>query len=214
MSVAKKPVIHGFIPARGGSKGLPRKNILPFNGHPLIYYAAKALNGSEMVGEIVCSTEDEEIATIATGLGLGVHQRPAELARDESNVVDSIIHYASKLDNLPDLIVLVQPTNPFVTPEIISMVLKKVLDSNANSGHTITKLAHSQHYINQRTIDGNNVRYLFPGERAKHVGRHTKQTVYGGGNLWVVRTEALLKGQSLYAEPCIGETVQWSTMRI
>ena len=126
MSVAKKPVIHGFIPARGGSKGLPRKNILPFNGHPLIYYAAKALNGSEMVGEIVCSTEDEEIATIATGLGLGVHQRPAELAKDESNVVDSIIHYASKLDNLPGLIVLVQPTNPFVTPEIISMVLKKV----------------------------------------------------------------------------------------
>lgn len=201
--------IHGFIPARGGSKGLPKKNIKQFNGFPLLYYPYAALKQCELIGSIVCSTEDTEVADVAESYGIEVHHRPKELANDNSNIVDALINYVDFMHVKPDYLVIAQPTNPFILPATVHQLLAKVLSANASSGHTLTLPNHSQHYLNQRKINTGNVEFLFPSERAKHANRQTKPKVFGGGNLWVVKVDRLLAEHSIYPDPCIGEVIEW-----
>ncbi len=79
------------IPARGGSKRLPRKNILPFRGRPIIAYTIEAAMGSGRFNRVLVSTEDEEIAEAAAGFGAEIDERPEVLARDDAGVVDVCI---------------------------------------------------------------------------------------------------------------------------
>ncbi|MEM7562074.1 MAG: acylneuraminate cytidylyltransferase family protein [Pseudomonadota bacterium] len=81
-----------IIPARGGSKRLPRKNILPVNGQPIISYPIAAARASNLFDEVLVSTEDSEIAEIAAHFGAKIVSRPAEYARDQSSVVDVCNH--------------------------------------------------------------------------------------------------------------------------
>lgn len=86
-----------LIPARGGSRRVPRKNVLPFFGHPLIAYTIAAARNSRLFTEVVVSTEDPEIASIARAYGAQVLQRPAALADDKTGVVDVALHALGEL---------------------------------------------------------------------------------------------------------------------
>src|SRR5258706_10337909 len=107
----------GIIPARGGSKGIPRKNLVRLAGRPLIAYTCDAARGSERLTRVIVSTDDDEIAETARGLGVEVpFMRPAHLAADETPMVDVLLDALATLgrvDNYrPDVIVLLQPTSP------------------------------------------------------------------------------------------------------
>jgi CMP-N,N'-diacetyllegionaminic acid synthase len=102
----------GVIPARGGSKGIPRKNIRPFSGKALIIWSIDAALQSGALDAVVVSTDDEEIAAVAREAGAAVpFMRPAELATDESPTIDTVLH---ALDRMPafDEVMLLQPTSP------------------------------------------------------------------------------------------------------
>ena len=104
-----------IIPARGGSKRLPGKNIKMLNGKPLIAYSIEfALNSNE-INKVVVSTEDENIAQIAKEIGAEIIKRPIELAQDTTKTAPVLIHAVKELEKkgyTPDIIILLQPTCP------------------------------------------------------------------------------------------------------
>lgn len=117
--MSKTLKILALIPARGGSKGIPRKNIKPIAGKPLIAWAIEAALCSRVLDAVVVSTEDEEIADVARQWGAQVpFRRPAELAQDDTPGIDPVLH---ALEQLPDFdaVLLLQPTSPLRTTEDI-----------------------------------------------------------------------------------------------
>ena len=91
----------GLIPARGGSKGIPRKNIKLFNNKPLIYWSIKTALESAYIDKVVVSTDDEEIADIARSLSAEVpFFRPRELSEDNSLGIDTVLHALENLNNI------------------------------------------------------------------------------------------------------------------
>lgn len=107
--------ILGLIPARGGSKGIPRKNIKPIAGKPLIAWAIESALRSKVLAGVVVTTDDEEIAEIARRHGAQVpFLRPAELARDDTPGVAPVLHALDQLTDY-DTVLLLQPTSPLRT---------------------------------------------------------------------------------------------------
>lgn len=112
----------GIIPARGGSKGIPNKNKRLICGQPLISWTIVAAQMAHSLDEIVVTTDDEEIAEIARGLGVEVpFMRPSELAQDDSSGVESVRHALSMVKGF-DAAVLLQPTSPLRKPDDIDAV--------------------------------------------------------------------------------------------
>jgi len=106
-------MITAFIPARGGSKGIPEKNIKEFAGKPLVVHSIEyALNCSQ-IDEVVVSTDDDKIAKIARKAGARIVKRPPELSTDFATTESAIDHFVNKFNKKPDIIVLLQPTSPF-----------------------------------------------------------------------------------------------------
>lgn len=116
--------ILALIPARGGSKGIPGKNIKEFNGRPLISYTIAAARRSRYVDSVVVTTDDEEIASVAREYGAEVpFMRPAELAADTSKTIDAVMHAVGAMEGLGrpyDVVVLLQPTSPLRRAEEIN----------------------------------------------------------------------------------------------
>ncbi len=101
-----------FIPARGGSKGIPQKNIKEFAGKPLIVHSIDYALDSKLINEVVVSTDDSLISKISTDAGGTVINRPAELSTDTATTESAIEHYLSLSKTKPDIIVLLQSTSP------------------------------------------------------------------------------------------------------
>ena len=106
----------GIVTARGGSKGIPRKNIAPLLGKPLLAYTAEAALAAKHLTRTVLSTEDEEIASVGHACGLDVpFLRPAELARDETPtmpVLQDVVRKLEALGEFYEAVFILQPTNP------------------------------------------------------------------------------------------------------
>lgn len=132
----------GLIPARGGSKGIPRKNVLPIAGRPLIAWTIAAARAASAIDRVVVTTDDAEIAAVAAEHGAEVpFLRPAELARDETPGIDPVLH---ALDMLPgvDTLVLLQPTSPLRTADDIDAAAAL---SAAHDGATVVGVTAAAH---------------------------------------------------------------------
>ena len=122
-----------IIPARGGSKGVPRKNIKLLNGKPLIYYAITTALESGLIDKLVVSTEDDEIAEIAISLGADVVKRPTELASDTALTEPVMSHTLETVEAQgysPDYVSLIQCTSPLLTADVVKDAVEKVIDNN------------------------------------------------------------------------------------
>lgn len=119
MSQSPLPNVLVVIPARGGSKGIPRKNLRPLSGKPLIYYSIKAALNSKFNTEVYVSTDDEEITFFAKSFGAQVHYRDSTLASDNITldpvIYNAFNHLTQKSGKTFELIVTLQPTSPLVT---------------------------------------------------------------------------------------------------
>lgn len=118
-----------IIPARGGSKGLPGKNIRLLNGKPLIVWSIEAARRSKLIDRFLVSTDSEEIANIAKSNGCEVIMRSAELASDEATTIAVIEDIAKKIPEALNFIVL-QPTSPLRSKDLIDNCLKEYLSNN------------------------------------------------------------------------------------
>ncbi|MBN1668057.1 MAG: acylneuraminate cytidylyltransferase family protein [Anaerolineales bacterium] len=122
-----------LIPARGGSKSIPRKNILPFAGHPLIAYSIAAGLAAETVSRVVVSTDDEEIAAVARQYGAETpFIRPPEYAQDQTPdwpVFQHALHWFSETEDYrPDIVVHLRPTSPFRRVRHIDQAVYRLLE--------------------------------------------------------------------------------------
>jgi len=122
-----------IIPARGGSKGLPRKNILPFNGEPLVLHSINYAKECDLVDTVYVSTDDREISLVSSNSGASVIQRPSELSGDTATTESAIEHVLSALKLKPDIIILLQATSPFRPKNSLTKSLEKFIKYNFDS---------------------------------------------------------------------------------
>ena len=127
----------GLIPARGGSKGIPRKNLASLGGRPLLAWTVDAALGATELTRVVVSTDDDEIASAA---GVEVLRRPAELAADETPMLDVVRHAVAEL--APDVVVLLQPTSPLRRAEHIDACVRLLLESGADAVVSVVEVPH------------------------------------------------------------------------
>lgn len=146
-----------IIPARGGSKGIPRKNITVVNEKPLIQYTIDEAKGSKYIDKIIVSTDDEEIAKVSEKCGAKVpFLRPKELATDEAKTIDALIHVIAELGKRGseyDYLVVLQPTQPLRKCWHIDEAIEKIVEKEEDSLVSISKV--KDHPILMRTIDEN-----------------------------------------------------------
>ena len=125
--------ILGLIPARGGSKGLPKKNLYLFNKKPLIQWTIECALESNSLDRIIVNTDDESIADFSRSKGVEVpFLREPHLAQDDSRIVDAVLNVLEKIINF-DFILLLQPTSPLRTKEDITNIIKLQKQYNASS---------------------------------------------------------------------------------
>jgi len=142
---ARKKII-ALIPARGGSKGLPGKNIKNFAGKPLIAYTIESAKKSKLVSKVVVSTDAKDIAAVAKKYGAEVIDRPKNLATDIAPVSGAVLHSLNWLKEQGEtfnLLVLLQPTSPLRTSQDIDDALKTFVKSKGDSLVSVSPVDHS-----------------------------------------------------------------------
>jgi len=171
--------IIGIIPARGGSKGISRKNIKMFCGKPLLYYSIKAGLESKYIDRVVVSTEDDEIAGVAKKFGAEVIKRPDKLAQDDTPSVPVFKHVLSYLEEkeryAPEIVVILQPTSPLREVKDIDNCIEKLVREKCDSVITVKKVVHPPQWMVKLDKNGK-VENLF--DRKKITRRQDAKDVY------------------------------------
>jgi CMP-N-acetylneuraminic acid synthetase len=195
----------GFIPARGGSKSIPLKNIAALAGKPLMTYVIDAGRRSQSLSGLYCSTDHPQIARVCREEGVEVLERPPELAEDDTPVGAVILHalerLAARLGRVPGIVALLQPTSPFLLPEHVDACIAALrLRDDADSAQTVTPVFHNAHAFNQRVVEDGLVRFRFAEERRAAYNKQRKPKHYLFGNLVVSRSRALLAGKDCFGD--------------
>lgn len=182
------------IPARGGSKRIPRKNIKPFAGSPMISYAINAARGSGLFSNIVVSTDDDEIGKIARDLGAETpFVRPAELADDHTPTVSVIAHAIQSCEHLGwqiNAVCCIYPAVPFLQPQDLATALRVYEGSSADYCFPVAEFPSAVQRALRRAADGR----LMPLDPANELVRtqdlepaffDTGQFYWGSRNAWL-----------------------------
>ncbi|GAP05305.1 MAG TPA: transferase [Anaerolinea thermolimosa] len=201
--MVKREVL-AIIPARGGSKGIPRKNVRLFAGHPLIAYSIAAARQSELVTRVIVSTDDEEIARVARDYGAETpFLRPAELAQDQTLDLPVFQHALRWLEEQegyqPELVVQLRPTSPVRPPALVDEAVQILLaHPEAHSVRGVVPAGQNPHKMWR--IDPQNGQMIpllqVPGlEEPYNAPRQVLPPVYWQtGHIDVIRPEVIRKG--------------------
>ena len=174
--------------ARGGSKGLSRKNLALLQGRPLIYYAIEASKTSK-VDQTWVSTEDKEIASVSLSLGASVIDRPDDLATDTSKCEESLLHFAENVDF--DIIVFIQTTSPLVTSEDINKGIDLLQTGDYDSVFSVTE----EHWVPKWTKDMTPINW----DHFKRPRRQEMETTFiENGAFYITTKNFLLKHKNRY----------------
>lgn len=201
--MASTPYVFGVIPARGGSKGLPGKNLRVLGKLSLIGHAVASSRESARLTRFIVSTDSAELADEARRHGAEVpFQRPAELASDQAGMVPVLQHAVRWLESTgarPDLVVTLQPTSPFRTGDDIDRTIAKVIDTGADSAQTVTEAGYHPFFM--KTLEGDRTVALF-ADGHKYVRRQDAPAVYQpSGAVYVTRRDVLMnEGRVLGAD--------------
>jgi len=190
--------IVAVIAARGGSKGLPRKNVLPLAGRPLIAWSVMAAQGSALIDRTIVSTDDEEIAEAARAAGGEVpFLRPADLATDSASIIDAMLHAVDTLGETPDYVVLLQATSPLRLASDIDDCIRLCLDNDAPAAATITPAAKSPYWMFLRDDDGR-VRPVIERETVGDQRQSLPPAFAANGAVYVARTDWLRRERTFW----------------
>jgi CMP-N-acetylneuraminic acid synthetase len=201
--------ILGVIPARGGSKGVPRKNVKLLAGKPLLQYTIEAALEATTLTRVVLSTDDEEIASLGRGLGADApFLRPDHLADDKAPMLGVVQHAIQALesggDDPYDGVCLLQPTSPMRPPGLIDRCVARLEESDADAVITVLPVPpeHNPHWVFEP--DANGWLRLATGESQPIARRQDLPAAYHReGSVYVTRRVALDAG-SLYGDRVLG----------
>ena len=203
--------ILAIIPARGGSKGIPKKNIRPFCGKPLIAYSIEAAKAAPSVSRVIVDTDSQEIADIAKKYGAEVpFLRPAEFATDTAKIIDSTEHLLKKLKEAeeyePSHVLLLQPTSPMRTSDDIEKAVVLMAKRGANN---VISVCRTESLLLR--MDDDCKLQMQNAEVAsanrQQAGRYYK---FDGSMIYLIETAALLRDRSFAGgEPHGYEIERW-----
>ncbi|MFM7347129.1 MAG: cytidylyltransferase domain-containing protein [Tagaea sp.] len=187
------PRILAVVPARGGSKGIPRKNLAPAAGRPLIAWTIEAAKAARGVDRLVVSTDDPEIAAVARALGAEIVIRPAELAGDDTPTLPALRHAFEALGGDADAVLTLQPTSPLRRAAHIEAALTAFFaDPAADSLVSVVDVPHVFHprSVMKRDAHGYLVPYF---DSAQPYRRQEKEPVFArnGAAIYITRATRL-----------------------
>ena len=204
--------ILAIIPARGGSKRLPRKNILDLAGKPLIVWTIEAALKSEYIDHVIVSTEDDEIATISKKYGADIpFMRPNHIATDRSTSVDVVLHsinYFEKVGNHYDYIILLQPTSPLRAVQNIDQAIELLDSKKADAVISVCEAEHSPLWCNKIPKDGDMSNFIdesILNKRSQDMDKYYRLN----GSIYLCNTERLQKEKTFFLkDSCIAYKMQ------
>lgn len=190
----------GIIPARGGSKGVPGKNIRIVAGKPLIAWTIEEAKKSKYLDRLILSSDDSEIIKVAEEWNLEVpFVRPADLARDDTPGIDPVLH---ALEGLPgfDYVVLLQPTSPLRTVEDIDECIELCLEFEAPSCVSVTEPDKGPYLM--YTLEGQNLRPLM-NESSFYRRQDMPKILALNGAVYVANVDWLIENEALVGEDTV-----------
>lgn len=211
----------GLIPARGGSKGIPRKNIRLLAGKPLIAWTIEAALASRSLTRVILSTEDEEIAAVGRAWGVEVpFLRPAELAKDDTPTLPVVLHALRRCEEagqIYDAVCLLQPTAPLRKTEWIDACIEELASNAADAVVTVCRIPDEHHpqWAMQRDPEG--WFHFWSGSAIPPRRQELPAAFHREGSVYVTRRRVLVEEGSLYGkrlagfEVCADETVNLDT---
>jgi len=199
-------LVLGIVPARGGSKGVPGKNVRPLAGRTLLEYTARAARESGVLDRVILSTDSPEIADTGRRAGLDVpFMRPATLAADDTPMLPVIQHALESLARdgwSPDMIVLLQPTSPLRRPDHIRAAVTTLRDTKADSVVTVVEIPRhlSPDYLMR--LDGGRLQPFLP-EGARVTRRQDARPAYSrDGTVYAFWRATIERFGGIYGEDC------------
>lgn len=195
--------IFAIIPARGGSKGIPGKNIKPLAGKPLIAWTIEAALQAKGIDRVIVSTEDEEIALVAKQFGAEVpFMRPLALAQDDTPGFAPVLHAIERLPDF-DWVLLLQPTSPLRSVADIESIIGLCREKHASSAVSITEVSEHPFWMYRRD-EQQQLRPLIPN-RPDIMQRQDLPPAYAlNGALYLARTDWLIENQGFIGQETLG----------
>jgi len=197
-----KPTFLAVIPARGGSKGIPRKNIKELAGKPLIAWTIEEAKKSKYITRLVLSSEDEEIIEVAKKHGCEVpFIRPIELAADDTSGVELVLHAIGQCPGY-DYVVLLQPTSPLRSVEDIDGAIERLLEEDSEFCVSVAESQESPYWMYK--LNDNQLQSLLENESIT-TRRQDLPVVYSlNGAVYIAKIEAFLKEKSFLTSRTLG----------
>jgi CMP-N,N'-diacetyllegionaminic acid synthase len=194
----------GVVPARGGSKGLPRKNVLPVGGVPLVARVGHVVRACPSIDRTVVSTDDEEIAAIAVAAGIDApFRRPEPLSGDLIGDVDVLRHALAATEeddgSRYDVVVMLQPTSPLRTAEQVEAAIAMLVERDLDAVWTVSRTDGKAHPIKQLRLDGGLLAYDHPDATSVVARQQLSPLWHRNGVAYVLRRSCLEDGVLLGA---------------
>jgi len=184
-----------IIPARGGSKGIPNKNIVEVVGKPLIAYTIETALQSKYLDRVVVSTDSEKIACISKDWGADVpFLRPSHLATDNAKTIDTIIHTLEQVEEKYDYVMLLQPTQPLRRVKHIDEAIEQIVEKNQHSLVSISPV--KQHPILMRKIDENGRAISLLGENSTVRRQDFREVYIVDGTIYINKIDENLTSET------------------
>ncbi|MCK6612002.1 MAG: acylneuraminate cytidylyltransferase family protein [Bacteroidia bacterium] len=198
--------ILGIIPARSGSKRIPGKNIKPFNGKPLIWYALNAAVSSKLLTHLVVSSDSQDVLNFVSKYFplVTLINRPSELADDQSPAIDYVIHSLDSIKETFDLVVIIQPSSPLSLTEDIDGTIQLLLNNDlADSAVSVMKLDHSIHPIKMKTMEDEFLIPFYEEEKGRMAAHDLPEIFVRNGAVYASRIATILKSR-IIGNKCLG----------
>lgn len=197
--------ILGLIPARGGSKGVPKKNIKMLGGKPLLQYTSEVALKSKLLSKVVLSSDDEEIIEVGKRIGLEVpFKRPTNLAEDKSPTLPVILHaleFYEKQCVFFDAVCLLQATSPFRTLDLLDKAIEKFSESSTDSLVSVLEVPHEFNPHWTFTLNPKSNLKIATGEEEIITRRQDLPKAYfRDGSIYITKTSVLKEQKSLYGK--------------
>ena len=201
--------ILAVIPARGGSKGLPRKNIMEIDGYPLIQYTINAALTAKNLTDVIVSTDDKEIAQISIELGAQVpFMRPNELASDMSESAPVIIHALKEMEEIRgyhyDAIIMLQPTCPLRSSKHIEKALELFFSKDCDSLVSVSSVGGVHPFRMKRMIGNELVSFIDQGFWDMRPRQVLPDVYIRNGSIYLIRRDTLIDQGQLIGKKCLG----------
>ncbi len=195
-----------IIPARSGSKGIPGKNKMHFDGKPLISYSIETAIQSKLITDIIVSTDCPEISNIASKFdGIKLHNRHKNLSSDESPIIETIIQIINSLNYLPDFVVLLQPTSPTRTAsevdEALTIIQSKTEIKSVVSVIRMDDIHPARMYWMSSVCNKmDSILTNYESTRRQEI----PPAFYRNGSIYIARAKDILKERSMFISPTYG----------